>query len=736
MAAHSGWPETYPPSPLQLFQSRMGRRLFATLLVVASVPAGLLLAVGPRALVPLALLGVLLALGLGVMEFRRYLATHVRILQATRRIGAGALDLPIPATGNDELADLSQAVNEMAGALERRFETLEHTHAMDRAVLSTLDTASIAQIALDYLPSLFPCRSASLTVVAPQGAPFATTWLAQGLTADDRRVLSAQLAPGDLAAARAQPEWLVFGAGEPLPEYLAPLRENESAPVLACPLHEAGEIIGVLAAVPGHPVVSPEVRRQLRRVADRVATALGNSRMMDQVRALAFYDALTRLPNRILYRERVGQAIGRARPRGRKVAVCSLDLDHFGRINDTLGPAQGDQLIQEVGSRLAALCHPGGPARVPSSSWEEVTGLQVARLGGDEFAIIAPDLEDEETALDLARRALAALQEPIRLGAQEVFVTASIGIAVHPADGSDTETLHKNADVALAAAKKEGRNTIARYAPAMNAEAVGRMRLERELRKAVEHGEFTLWYQPVVDLRTRFAIGAEALVRWDHPERGLVSPGEFIRLCEESGVIVPLGEWSLRSVCAQARRWEEAGYRGLQVSVNLSARQLRQGNITHLVQDILQETGARADQLMIELTESLLMEQGGVVERRLRELADLGVQLAIDDFGTGYSSLSYLKHFPVSTLKIDRSFIVDVASNPDAAAITMAIIALAKAMDLDVVAEGVETREQAEFLRWKGCQKAQGYLLGRPAPVQMFTEYLKARQRRQASATA
>jgi predicted signal transduction protein with EAL and GGDEF domain len=418
------------------------------------------------------------------------------------------------------------------------------------------------------------------------------------------------------------------------------------------------------------------------------------------------------------------------------VAVCSLDLDHFGRINDTLGPAQGDQLIQEVGSRLAALCHPGGPARVPSSSWEEVTGLQVARLGGDEFAIIAPDLEDEETALDLARRALAALQEPIRLGAQEVFVTASIGIAVHPADGSDTETLHKNADVALAAAKKEGRNTIARYAPAMNAEAVGRMRLERELRKAVEHGEFTLWYQPVVDLRTRFAIGAEALVRWDHPERGLVSPGEFIRLCEESGVIVPLGEWSLRSVCAQARRWEEAGYRGLQVSVNLSARQLRQANITHLVQDILQETGARADQLMIELTESLLMEQGGVVERRLRELADLGVQLAIDDFGTGYSSLSYLKHFPVSTLKIDRSFIVDVASNPDAAAITMAIIALAKAMDLDVVAEGVETREQAEFLRWKGCQKAQGYLLGRPAPVQMFTEYLKARQRRQASATA
>jgi predicted signal transduction protein with EAL and GGDEF domain len=360
--------------------------------------------------------------------------------------------------------------------------------------------------------------------------------------------------------------------------------------------------------------------------------------------------------------------------------------------------------------------------------------MQAARLGGDEFAIILPDLDHDDSALTIARRALASLQEPIQLGGQDIFVTASIGIAIHPDDGPDTETLHKNADVALSSAKKEGRNTIERYAPVMNAQAVGRMRLEQELRKAVEHGEFTMWYQPVVDLRTRFAVGAEALVRWDHPERGLVSPAEFMQLCEESGLIVPLGEWSLRSVCNQAKRWETDGFSGLRLSVNFSARQLRHAGITRMVQDILHETGARSDQLTIELTESLLMEKGGVVERRLRELAEMGIQLAIDDFGTGYSSLSYLRNFPVSTLKIDRSFIVDVPANPDAATITVAVIALAKAMNLEVVAEGVETREQADFLRAKGCEKAQGYLLGRPAPVQMFSEYLKARQRRQAIA--
>ena len=725
------WFGSHPPSPAQLLGSRLGWFYFAGVLLAGASPVVLTAWLGPGALLPAAAGSLLSAVTLGLVGIRRWYVARVELVQATRRISAGVFDDPIRVESDDEFAQLAQAFNWMAGALERRFESLDHDREIDRSILATVDTAGIAQLVLDYLPSVFPCRAASLTVAGLQSEYHGSTWAApEG--GSGRTVTSSLLTPGDLERLSQDPEHFVVAAGEPLPDFLLPLGEPRSGVVVGCPLHEAGELIGVLAARPLVPSPPAEQLQRLRRMADRVARALGNARMMDQVRVLAFYDALTRLPNRVLYRERLGQAIGRARQHGRKVAVCSLDLDHFGRINDTLGPARGDELIRQVASRLAQLC--GNGSAGPERAWHEVKGSQAARLGGDEFALVIPDLEHELEAVELARRALLALQEPIRLGSQEVFITASIGIAVGPDDGADTETLHKNADVALSSAKKEGRNTIERYTPAMNGETLGRLRLEQELRRAVEHGEFTLWYQPVIDLRTRYATGAEALVRWDHPDRGLVPPGEFIQLCEESGIIVPLGEWSLRSVCTQARRWEEAGFRGLQVSVNLSARQLRHRGIVRMVRDIIEETGARADQLTIEMTESLLMEKGGVIERRLRELAELGIRLAIDDFGTGFSSLSYLRNFPVSTLKIDRSFIVDVATDPNAAAITTAIIALAKAMELEVVAEGVETREQAEFLRFKGCEKAQGYLLGRPAPVQMFTEYLKARQRRQATA--
>jgi EAL domain-containing protein (putative c-di-GMP-specific phosphodiesterase class I) len=273
-------------------------------------------------------------------------------------------------------------------------------------------------------------------------------------------------------------------------------------------------------------------------------------------------------------------------------------------------------------------------------------------------------------------------------------------------------------------AKEQGRNTYQLYSASMNAEAMERLQLEHQLRKAVEAGEFTIWYQPIVDLDTRMPVGAEALVRWAHPERGLVSPADFISLCEECGLIVPLGEWILRDVCSQARRWEAAGLGTLRVSVNLSARQLRHEGLVDTVRTILQDTGFRPRSLVLELTESMLMEPRGVPGRTLRELADLGISLAIDDFGTGYSSLSYLKNFPVTTLKIDRSFIAGTTSDPDDAAITTAIIALAKAMELDVVAEGVETEAQAEFLKDRGCHKVQGFLVGKPMSREDFEKLL------------
>ena len=680
------------------------------------------------AVLALSLLGVVL---LSLSQIRRSMVPLVELRNGTRRIAAGDFHTSVEVKSGDELEELGGAFNTMTAKLERQFNSLETAAEIDRAILSSMDTSTIAQTVLDRVPEIFPTEGTNLTVLAADGEAQATSWSQNG-GPGTRAMLPAELSGEDLLQTLQHPEWMILGEGTlPVPGYLARFAGPGPVSVIACPLHHGGELLGVLALRTAPGERSNESLLDLRRMADRIAVALSNARMMDQVRVLAFYDSLTKLPNRLLYRQRLGQAIGRAAQSRRRVAVCVLDLDGFARINDTLGHDLGDCLIQEVALRLQASCRQEGGA---VASGAEALGVQVARLGGDEFAVILPELAEAEEALWAGRRLLDAFQQPFRLGTQEVFCTASAGIAIYPEDGVDPETLHKNADVALGHAKEEGRNSVELYSSSMNAQALGRMRLERELRRAVENGEFTVWYQPIVDLRSRWTVGAEALVRWEHPERGLIHPEEFITLCEESGLIVPLGEWILRDACAQLRAWREGGLESLRLSVNLSARQLRQRGIVRTIQDVLDQTGTRPGQVGFELTESLLMEQGGTTERRIRELAELGVSLAIDDFGTGYSSLSYLKNFPVSTLKIDRSFIVDVTSSPDAAAITTAIIALAKAMELDVVAEGVETKGQAAFLRDRGCQKVQGYLFGRPAPRALFTDYLQARHRPRATA--
>jgi diguanylate cyclase (GGDEF)-like protein len=673
-------------------------------------------------------LALLAVVALSVRQIQRSLVPLVELGQGTRRIAQGDFRTPVRVSSGDELEELGGAFNTMTVRLDRQFRALETAAEIDRAILSSVDTATIAQTVLDRLPEIAPCEALSLIVLSPDGEPVGTTWIELDCAHGLRSRVQVQLTADDIAQTLQHPEWMSFGEGSvAIPGYLGHFDNGLDVTLLCCPLYHGGELLGILALRDDPGRRSNESLLDLRRLADRVAVALWNARMMDQVRVLAFYDSLTRLPNRMLYKQRLGQAIGRAQESGRRVGVCSLDLDHFSRINDTLGHGLGDRLLQEVASRMQA-CFRQDEAADPGG---EELGVQVARLGGDEFAVVLPELVETQEALWSARRMLESFQQPFRLGSQEVFVTASIGIATYPDDGSDTEMLHKNADVAMTHAKEEGRNTVELYSASMNAEALSRMQLEQELRKAVEQGEFSLWYQPIVELRTRWVVGAEALVRWEPPGRGVVPPGEFIRLCEDSGLIVPLGEWILRGVCAQIRAWERAGYETPRLSVNLSARQLRQRGIVRTVQDILAETGVRPGALAIELTESLLMEPGGTTERRIRELAELGLSLAIDDFGTGYSSLSYLKNFPVSTLKIDRSFIVDVTTSADAAAITTAIIALARAMELDVVAEGVETKAQASFLRERGCQKAQGYLYGRPAAPQHFTQYLEGRRQRQ-----
>ena len=506
-----------------------------------------------------------------------------------------------------------------------------------------------------------------------------------------------------------------------MPKFVADIIRGGHGTINVLPLRFGGTLFGAMAVRRGAGGGSDSADlTQIGRLADHVAVALNNAGMVERVKRMAFYDNLTGLPNRMLYKERLTQALYRAARSRRHVAVCFLDLDHFSAINDTLGHDLGDQLIRDVAARLQVCCRETDTiTRLVGDCGEP----EVSRLGGDEFTVVLPDLTDPQDADRVARRILDCFGEPFKLGTNEVYVSTSIGIAVYPEDGHTLEDLVKNADVAMYHAKENGRNTCRLYSPTMNSEAMGRMRLDQQLRRAVDAGQFAMVYQPIVNTVTGTVVGAEALVRWNHPERGLLSPGEFISLTEESGLIVRLGEWILRTVCAQGKVWADQGLGSLPLSVNLSGRQLQRPDIVDLIRAILEETKLPPQSLVLELTESVLMQPDSPVATSIQALATLGVQFAIDDFGTGYSSLSYLKHFPVDTLKIDRSFITDVLTDPDDAAITSAVIALGKALGIAVVAEGVETEEQAAYLAQSGCQLIQGYFVGQPMPPEEFAAF-------------
>ncbi len=442
----------------------------------------------------------------------------------------------------------------------------------------------------------------------------------------------------------------------------------------------------------------------------------------DQIRFLAYYDGLTRLPNRALFMERLNQALSSAHRQGGTLAMLFLDLDRFKRINDTLGHTVGDRLLQAVSERLKKCLRStdtiarGDPL---------ASGDSVARLGGDEFIVTITDIARGEDAARIARRIMDAMNEPFKLEEHEVFVTVSIGISLYPHDGKDVETLLKNADSAMYHAKDAGRGTYQFYNASMNAAAFQRLAMENSLRKALERQEFLLHFQPQIDVATGGIIGAEALVRWRHPELGMVSPADFIPLAEETGLIMPIGEWVLRAACAQGKAWRDQGFDGMIMAVNLSGCQFRQQTLVHTVGEIVKSTGFDPRCLELEITESILVQSVEDTISSLRRLKDMGLRVSVDDFGTGYSSLTYLKRFPIDTLKIDQSFTRDIATDSGDAAITAAIIAMAEGLKMAVIAEGVETAEQRDFLLQKGCRLMQGYLFSRPVPAEQFLALLQ-----------
>jgi diguanylate cyclase (GGDEF)-like protein len=448
---------------------------------------------------------------------------------------------------------------------------------------------------------------------------------------------------------------------------------------------------------------------ELARVNAGLQAEVAERRLADQrVVHMAHHDALTGLPNRTLFADRVGQAIARAHRRDGKIAVLFLDLDRFKNVNDSLGHAIGDLLLTAVAERLTNCLR------------EEDTA---ARLGGDEFIISLPDVADAGEAAHVAARILAELAKPFTIANHQLHADGSIGIALYPADGDTAETLMRNADTAMYHAKESGRANYQFFSAQMTERVSRRLSTETDLRRALERGEFALHYQPLIDLAAGRVSGAEALLRWPQNEHRLMSPTEFIPIAEDTGLIIPLGEWVLLEACSQAQVWQ-ARHPGLKISVNLSARQFRQKDLIGMIERVLGETGLAPALLELELTESMLMHHAEETIGILTRLDEMGVRLAIDDFGTGYSSLSYLKRFPIHSLKIDRSFVRDISTDPDDAAIVTAIVAMARSLNLDVTAEGVETDEQAAFLRSLACHHAQGYHFGRPMSAQEFAARL------------
>ena len=441
----------------------------------------------------------------------------------------------------------------------------------------------------------------------------------------------------------------------------------------------------------------------------------------EQIAHLAYHDSLTGLPNRRLFTELVTNSLAHARRNGWRVALLFLDLDDFKRVNDSLGHQTGDKLLREVAARLADVIRSDD---LIGRQTEEMPSNKVARLGGDEFIILLPGLSNTMDSATIAERILRKLGQPIVLDNHELHPKTSIGIATFPEDGDTADVLIKNADIAMYHAKEKGKNHYQFFTDAMNKALVERMAMESALRKALERGELLLHYQPQVNSTSGKIVGVEALVRWCDPEKGLIPPGQFIPLAEETGLVVPIDNWVLHEACRQNKEWQECGYAPITMSVNISNRQFTGTGLREALTKVLEDTGLDPTHLILELTETAIMKDPAGAAGTLMDLKALGVSISMDDFGTGYSSLSMLKRLPIDCLKIDQSFVQDIATDGDDAAITSTIIAMSKSLKLEVIAEGVEEPEQLAFLRRQGCGLVQGFLASRPVPAAEIAELI------------
>jgi diguanylate cyclase (GGDEF)-like protein len=662
-----------------------------------------------RAVAPVAVLGLLVAALLGLVQVRRTMGPLRDLTAAAARIGARDFGSKVPDQRDDEFGALARAFNAMSGRLGRQFGSLSAHAEIDAVILSNVDISQVAAIVLRRMAELVAADKHLLLLAedAEDGA-FRVHSGNAGDGLDGRTLVVPAAGAGELLAA---PEGLrLAGDGRSALAGLAGLRTRHA---FALPIAVGDALAGaLLLAYVDDRVPGAEDIEILRGLGDRIAVAISTARRDRELDRRAHYDSLTQLPNRQLGLEELARAVAGAARRQKTLAVLFVDLDGFSAVNDSLGHPAGDQLLVQCAGRLRA--------SVRKSDF-------VARLGGDEFAVVLPEVREGADAAQVARHTIEALSSAFSLGSGTAFVSASVGIALYPADGADAAELLRHADLAMYRAKQQGRGQIAFFEPSMNEELQRRFALEQELRVALEQSQFELHYQPQLDLASGRLVGGEALIRWRHPLKGMVPPLQFIGFAESTGQIDAIGRWALEAACAQFVAWRAQGIAIEHVSVNVSPRQLRNPEFVQQVSAVLAAAHMPAGALRLEITESAVIDDHGASHGNLAALGELGIRLELDDFGTGYSSLAYLQRLPVAAIKLDRAFTRDIETKDSARTVVRAAIDMAHALGKTVVAEGVENAEQLALLQRLGCDTMQGYHIGRPAPADEFALLLHNR---------
>lgn len=654
---------------------------------------------------------ILVVLLLSLILVRRIMLPLEQLVGATRRLAKYEFGAPVVVNSKDEFGELSESFNTMAFRLEKQFNALRILSEIDRVILTCPDPEVILANIFETANKIIACDVVSVLLVDKTDATSASMYIKE-VTAHTPASLEKTTIPEGEAAKLLSWEGVQrFDLRTESSRMLEPLVKRGVVIAQLVPILGEGQIRAIFCLGYRRDVFDEnEDSGIVRDIIDRLAVTLATADRDEKLYRQAHFDYITGLPNRQLFNDRLEQHINQARRKKERAAILYIDLDRFKNINDSLGHASGDKLLHQVADRMRSCVR------------ETDT---VSRLGGDEFVILLSSVSSPQDAGYVAENIINTISKPYFISAREIFINASVGIAVYPDDGNNNKELLAHADAAMHHAKDSGRGTYKYFEESMNKELMLRMEMETAMRYALERDEFHLYYQPQIDLQTGKVMALEALIRWDHPELGAITPSRFIPLAEECGLIEPIGEWVLRTACRQYQQWRDTHIAPARLAVNISSRQFMRENFINIVEHAIADNKMSPNELELEITESLLMDESVNTRAIFERLAALDVQLAIDDFGTGYSSLSYLKRFAVHTLKIDRAFTKDIPTDAQATTLTLSIIAMAHALGMEVIAEGVENVEQLELLRQHQCDGVQGNYFSQPLSLDQLTEFLK-----------